>query len=101
MPDTDGVITGEGRFSVAHWAVDGQAVDRIDPIENKEPEIAFCGGFEAIAERGDVCVETAADILDVEDQRIELLELFRKRAARFTVETVNRQPCSCVPAVAH
>ena len=77
---------GEARVAIAHGTFDEHAADRIRAVEHEEFQFRIGRGGEAFADRGDVGVEAAADVLDVEDERVEPGELFGRRRAAFAVE---------------
>src|SRR5262249_55476094 len=82
-------------------ALDVDAVDRIDPIQDEEPELGASCRFEAMAHGGDVSVKAAANILDIEDQRVQIAELIRCRSLPFPIQTVDRQPRCLIHAIGH
>ncbi len=87
--------------AVEHRPFDAHAADRVRTVEHDELLPCACAAaVEAFAHRGDVGVEAAADVLDVEDQRVEAVELFGGRRAAFAVEAVDRQAGLLVARVA-
>ena len=63
------------------------AVDRVRPVEHDELDVVARAGFHRVRHRPDVGVVARADVLDVEDDRVETVEhLFRGNAGR-PVET--------------
>lgn len=90
VADGDGVMAGEVFFSLVDGSVDGETADGIDAIEDEEGEIVFRGGFHGEAHGRDIGVEAGADILNIEDERIEAGELIGGGfAAVFAVKAVD------------
>lgn len=87
----NGVPAGESFLAMENGAFDGEAVDGIGAVENEEFFAGFLGGDHAVAHGGDVGVKAAANVLDIEDEGIEILELLGRGSAAFAVEAVNRE----------
>ena len=71
------VESDEARWTRHHRAFHAHAPDRVDAVEHEEFFLGEGGGFQRGTERGGVSVEPRADILDVEDERIDLAQLLR------------------------
>src|SRR4051794_25138844 len=95
------MVSCEFRFAAVNRSFHGHAVYRIDSIQNKEFELRLRRRLEAIAHRGNVGVEAAADILDIEHERIEIFQLFRSRNAPNSIEAVDRQASFLINPVRH
>ena len=72
---------------IGQRAIHCQAADRVGPIEDQDLHLVFCRRFQDIAERADVRVESAADVLDVVDE-CRFLEGFPRRACGASIETL-------------
>ena len=76
--------------------------DQVRPVENEEVELRMRGGLHAEEHGGLVRVVARADVLDVEDQRIEPAQRPARRPKRFgavSVQRVDRDPdCPVAPA---
>ena len=80
------------------------AADRVGPVEHHEAQPGLGRGLHAEHHGGLVGVVAGAHVLDVEDQRVEPLELGAPRAQRLgrrPVQGVNREPGDPIPLVAH
>ena len=69
--------------------------DRVRPVENEEAELRVRGGLHAEEHGGLVRVIARADVLDVEDQRIEPAQRLARRPKRpgaVSVQRVDRDP---------
>src|SRR6185503_9067803 len=91
----------EGRVAFVKRAFDGEAVDWINAVKDDEFDSGFGGGFQAKTHGGDVSIESAANILDIEHQGIESFELLGSGRAAGPVQTEDRQTRFLIRAVAH
>ena len=69
--------------------------DRVRPVENEEAELRARGGLHAEEHGGLVRVIARADVLDVEDQRVEPAQRGARRTKRpgvVSVQRVDRDP---------
>src|SRR5262245_35517884 len=66
-------------------------VDRIDPVQNDESDIVSGSFFHGQSHGRDVSVEASADVLNIEDERVDPFEHFSSRLPHLSIETVNRQ----------
>ena len=69
--------------------VDLDAADRIRTVEHDEPDAVLGGGFHRVAHGRDVGVEARANVLNVEDQRVDAREHLGGRPAGFAVQAVD------------
>lgn len=78
---------------------DCQAVDRIRPVADDHffAELFCCP--HAIRHRVDERVDAAADVLQIDDKGIDVLDHILRRFARFAVERVNGLACAFVDSV--
>ncbi len=77
--------------------------DRVRPVEDEEAELRLRGGLHAEEHGGLVRVVARADVLDVEDQRIEPAQRPARRPKRpgvVSVQRVDRDPGLPVPLAA-
>jgi hypothetical protein len=94
------VIGGERKFvRIGKRAFDINAANRVRAVEYEDGEFHARGFFHHEAKRGDVSVEARADVLNVENERIEVFKLFGARAARLAVKRINRQSRLLIAAV--
>src|SRR5438876_7087878 len=89
----------EAGGSMVDRAFHSEAIDWIHAIENKEFKVRLPGCFEAIAHRRDIGIELAADVLNVEHQRVEPLQLLRRRSVTLAVKAVNGEAGLFIDAV--
>ncbi|MDW8207604.1 MAG: hypothetical protein RMJ43_07180 [Chloroherpetonaceae bacterium] len=100
VSDGYGVACGEGEaFGVGEWSFDMDSVDGVGSVEDDVAEVVLCGGFEGVEERGDVGVEAASDVLDVEDEGVDAGELVGLGALALSVEAVDGESGSGVVGV--
>ena len=92
----DGHAVAEGDFVDADegsgLGVDGafdEGADGVGAVEDDEADFGGGGGFEAMGEGGDVGVEAAADVLDVENEGVEAGELGGGGGAAVAIEAVD------------
>jgi hypothetical protein len=86
----EGEQTNEGAVGgVVAGAFDGVA-DGVGPVEDEDGDAVASGGAEAVGEGPDEGVDAAADIHDIEDEEVNVLEHGVGGFADFTVETVDR-----------
>src|SRR5262245_17838165 len=81
--------------------LDRQAADRIRTVEYDDLQLVRRTGLQDVAERCDVGVEAAADVLDVVNERVDAFELLGARSLPLAVQAVNRQAGFLVLTVGH
>ena len=92
VANRDHVIAREGEFiGVGHRSLRFNAADGVRAVEHVDGNFRARRFFHDVAERGDVCVEARADILNIEDERVELFQVLGLRSARLAVERIDRQ----------
>ena len=100
MPHGDGEIAHEGATVVVEDGTgDVLPADRVGSIENDHVEPVLGRLFEDEAERGDVGVEASAGVLDVEDERVDALQLFGGRSLALAVQAVDRRARGAISAI--
>ena len=70
-------------------AFDPVAPDRVGPVTHDDLDPGFVAGLQAVGQGVDVGVVTAADVLDVEDQDIQVFQVFPSRLQRRLVRAVQ------------
>ena len=70
---------------------DLEPVDRVRPIEHEDRDLPLRRLLHHVRHRRLVRVEARADVLDVDDHRVDALQHLVGRAARLAVERVDRQ----------
>src|SRR5450759_4780895 len=97
MAQRNRVISREGAaWAAEHGSVECHAIDGIHAVQHEDFKARLAGGFQGVAQRGNVGVKTAANVLDVEYQRVQILQLFRLRSPRFAIQAVNRESRGCL-----
>ena len=76
------------------------SVDRIRPVQHHKLDLRIGGCLHCVAQRGNIRVEPCADVLDVEHQRVDVLEARRRGLPCRTVQTPDRDTRITVLAVA-
>ena len=100
MPHRDRVLPDERLESAdKHRSFHGQAADGIRPIADDRLDAVLTTSRQAIRHRVDVGVNACADVLQVDDQRLDAVEHFRCWFSRFAVERVDRHPPQLVVRV--
>ena len=104
MPVRTGI--GVGRREGAHVGIhqrpfDHAAGDGVRPVQHHDLDPAAPALLQRVHQRGEVGVVAHADVLDVEDERVDAVELLGRRAARRAVEAPDRQAGGRVAAVGH
>ena len=107
----------EGEFAEGHAVAEGDVVDAdegggfgvrrafdggADGILAVEDDDAFAvggGGFHAVDEGGEVGVEAAANVLEINDEGVEIAELGGGGVTVFAVEAVDGEAGGGIPAV--
>src|SRR5205085_1519535 len=85
--------TDKGAISwIERWPLSYNSVDRIRPIENNNGNIILLAGAQAEKHCPDKSIVTGANILEIDQKRVEVLEHRRRRFAMFAVKTVDRNP---------
>jgi hypothetical protein len=82
-----------------HRSFDGDAADRIGPIADNHRQASSCRGLQAVGRRVNVGINAGADILQVDDKRIEPCEHLVGGFARFAVQGIDRDPATVVAPV--
>src|SRR5207302_1921036 len=77
------------------------SIQWVDAIQDKVFFSALSGGFHRHRHSGRVGIETAADILDVKDQGIQVFELLRRWFLSLTVQAIDGQPAFLIHTIAH
>ena len=102
VAERDRMAANEGAAAVVHpRARDRHAVDRIRPVEHHEGLLVLGSGLHRLEHRGHIRVEPAADVLDVEHDRIDVGEHLRRGSLRLAVEALHRHARLLVLAVRH
>src|SRR5204862_821985 len=99
-PQGHGVKGGEAAFAAIDRAFHACAVDGIYAVEHEEFQVCLSRGLQTIAHRGDISIKAATNVLNIEHERVEVLQLFQLRRAARAVKTVNWQAGLFVHAVA-
>ena len=86
-------------FGVKRRAVHLQATERIGPVEHDDLHAILEARVHRVAQDHIERVGTHADVLQVDDERIEPLQLLRGGLAVLAVERIDRQPGAGVEAV--
>ncbi len=81
VADGHGMAGGEPGLGGHHRAFHQVAPHRVDPVQHDQPHPGVRGGLEAALQGGDVGVEPAADVLHVEDQRVQARQVPGRRGA--------------------
>ena len=89
------------RLASQHGAINGHAVNRVDPIQYHHRDARAGGCFHRQPQGRGISIESAADVLNVEHQHIDLLELFLRGRLLFSVETDHGQPGPFIDRVAN
>ena len=74
---------------VKHGAGDGDAVDRIGPVEYHEAFAIVGSGLHGVTHGRDIGIKSAADILDIEDQCVDIFEHVTGRNPRVAIQAKN------------
>ena len=93
--------TKERYSRVEHVAVHRVAADRVRPVEDDHALPLPRAGLHHVEHRVDERVVARADVLHVEDHRVDAGEHLRGGDAGLAVEAVDRQPRLAVARVAH
>ena len=89
----DRVIRDERELvAIRDRTFDVDAADRIRTIQNKHRKLHLRRFFHQVTERGNVGVETRADVLNVEHERVEIFELLGLWPARLAVQRIDWKP---------
>ena len=72
-----------------HRALDLDAADRVRPVAHDHRHAMASRGVQAVRHRVDERVDARADVLEVDDERVEALEHLGGRLARLAVERVD------------
>src|SRR5688572_17811907 len=99
MTQGRGMKRYEARRAAVDGAFDHAATNRIDAIKDKEFQFRFARRLHAVAHSGRVSVEAAADVLDIEDESVEVFQLFGSGRAAFAVKAVYGQAGLFIDAV--
>src|SRR5205823_13163251 len=76
------------------------AVDGICAVAHEEFQVGLSRGLQTIAQRGEISIKAATNVLNIEHERVEVPQLFQLRRAARAVKTVNWQAGLFVHAVA-
>ena len=76
---------------VEHRALDLKPVDRVRPVEHDDRHLPLRRLLHGIGHRRHVGVEARADVLEIDDERVDAVEHRRRRPAAVAVERVDRQ----------
>lgn len=100
VAEGDPVDAGEVAFADEEGAIHGEAADGVDAVEDDEADACLGGGVHGKGHGGDVGEEAAADVLHVEDEGVEVGELFGLRFAEVDagVEAVDGEAGGFVEA---
>src|SRR5580692_10775334 len=88
-----------GAVPVEHRPCDDVATEWIWPVEHKEWNVPLRRFLQAIGHRRNKGVKASPGVLDVKDQRIEILKHLGRRSACWAIKTVNGQARSSVMPV--
>ena len=80
-------------------AFDGGAADRIGPIANEDLHAVPRGGAQAVGHRIDIGVDARADVLQVDDERLDAAQHVGGRLPRLAVQGIDRHASPRVVAV--
>ena len=84
------VKTDKGLFTLnQHGAADGEAVDRVGPVENNKTDPVFGCGLHGIAHGRNIGVKAGADILNVKYQCIDTFQHLGRGPVGCSVQTVD------------
>src|ERR1044071_10119087 len=83
--------TNEAGFLRQNRAIKSHSVDRINPVQNVKLNMRLPGRLQTQAHGAGVSVKAAANILDIEHQRIKVFDLFRRRFGRLAIEAVRSE----------
>jgi hypothetical protein len=87
-----------------HRAFDVDAADRIRPVAHDDGQAMRARGAQAVGHRVDVRVDARADVLQIDDERVEAGQHLCRRLARLAVERVDRNlppRVACVVGLDH
>ena len=87
-------------FLIQHWPVNIVAV-RVRPVEHYAGYTPFGTGLHNIVQRGDICIETASHILQVEDDSVDVFHLLGRGLLVLAVERHDRQTRMLVDTTVH
>ena len=85
---------------IEEWPLDSSA-DRVRAVEHNHSESMPRRRLEHVGSRGGVRVETRADVLQINHQGVQPVQRFSRESTSVTVERVDRQSSSRVPAGRH
>src|SRR6266481_8412229 len=90
MPDRKGMHSNK-RFviGVEHWPFCRYAIDRVRSVEHNDCNSGLFTGAHAKIHSPDKGVAARADILQIDEQNIEILQHLQSRLAMFGVQRVN------------
>jgi hypothetical protein len=90
VPDGQRVNSNEGReFRLDKVAFDALAGDRIGTIEDDDRQASLGCSFLDQAQRRNIGRKTHSDVLDIEDQRLKIVQHGRCGLARFAVQAMD------------
>ena len=92
--------TKDSVLRVEHVAVDDVAPDRVGAVEHDQALAVARAGLHRVQHRVDERVVARADVLHVEDERVDAGQHLRRRHARLAVEAVHGQAGRAVARVA-
>src|SRR5688500_12343169 len=100
MANRNRVPANEVRVALQHGTFDDRSADGIDAVQHEELLVLLCRRLHRQAESRDVCVEARADVLNVEHERVEILQLLGQwRTPPTDVKAVDRETCDSVPII--
>src|SRR2546430_8890905 len=102
MTNRQRMITGE-RFQLAieHRAFDYLSANGIRTIQDDHLQFVLRRRFQNVTEGGEVSVESATDVLDVVNQRVDVSELLRRGSLPLSKEAIYGQTGLIVLGVSH
>ena len=95
------MVGDEAGFAGGNRAFYAVSRNRIDTVEDDEFQAGVCSGFHGQSHCGNVGVEAAADVLDVENKGVQVLQLFGGGLAVFSVQAKDGEFCFGVDVVGH
>ena len=97
----DVVVGHEGlQLVIPRRSLNVHPVNRVGPVQHVEFNARFGRGLQGVSHRRDVGIEARADVLDIEHERVEALQLFRRGPlAVAAIEAVDGDSTALVDAI--